>query len=350
MDISRVLKQAVLWDALDQKKVRCRLCHHRCLIKDDGLGRCGVRKNIDGMLFSLNYDRLCAAQVDPIEKKPLFHFLPGAKVYSIATEGCNFQCEFCQNWQISQSPVETGRIDGQPVTPERIVEAALEEGCAGLAYTYTEPTLFMELAADCGRLAKQQGLANVFVSNGYMTPEAVDFAGDWLDGINVDLKAFNEGFYKSLCKARFSAVLETIEYIAHHSSIWMEVTTLIVPGRNDSEDELKALADFLVHKAGPQVPWHVSRFHPQYKMTDVGPTPVATLTKAYEIGKAAGLHYVYVGNVPGSDHGNTLCHQCGHQVVERLGYTVVANRVKGGACPNCGTPVAGIGWAKGQSQ
>ncbi|MDD5134078.1 MAG: radical SAM protein, partial [Phycisphaerae bacterium] len=204
------LKEAVLYQSLGDGKVCCNLCNWRCLIVSGSLGRCGVRKNIEGKLYSLNYHKLCSANPDPIEKKPLFHFLPGSRSFSIAAPGCNFQCVFCQNWQISQQPIEEGQIDGQKIEPEKIVEYAQEADCKSIAYTYTEPTVFMELAADIGRIAKRKGLANVFVSNGFMTKEAIDFASGWLDGINVDLKAFSEDYYKNLCKAKLNPVLETI--------------------------------------------------------------------------------------------------------------------------------------------
>jgi pyruvate formate lyase activating enzyme len=311
------------------------------VIGEGKLGRCSVRKNVGGVLYSLNYDKVCSANPDPIEKKPLFHFQPSSRSFSIATMGCNFRCDFCQNWQISQAAVETGSIDGEPIAPEQIVEAAVRSGCKSVAYTYTEPTVFMELCADCGRLAKDKGLANVFVSNGYMTREAIDFAKDWLDGINVDLKAFSEDYYKRLCKARLGPVLDTIEYIARQTNIWIEITTLLLPEENDSEDELKRLAEFLVQKAGPNIPWHISRFHPQYKYLDSWPTPIETLERAYEIGKAAGLHYVYLGNVPGAKTENTFCYNCGRVLIERIGYTVGINHIKDGRCPYCSTAIAG---------
>ena len=248
------LKQAVLWEASEGKKVRCKLCNWRCLIDEDKLGRCCVRKNIDGVLYSLSYDKVCSANPDPIEKKPLFHFQPGTSSFSIATMGCNFRCEFCQNWQISQAAIEDGRIDGQAISPDKIVQAAVGYDCASIAYTYTEPTIFMELCNDCGRLAKERGLTNVFVSNGFMTREAIDFAAEWLGGINVDLKSFSEDYYKRLCKARLQPVLDTISYIAKETNIWLEITTLLVPGENDSDDELKRLVGFIVNKAGADVP------------------------------------------------------------------------------------------------
>jgi pyruvate formate lyase activating enzyme len=335
------LKEAVLWDSEPDKKVRCKLCAWRCVISDGKLGHCAVRKNIGGVLYSLNYYKVCSANIDPIEKKPLFHFQPGSKSFSISTPGCNFQCEFCQNWQISQQAIEDGRIDGEAAKPETIADGAVRADCKSIAYTYTEPTVFMELCEDCGRAAKKKGLANVFVSNGYQTREAIDFARDWLDGINVDIKAFSEDYYKRLCKARLQPVLDTVEYIAKQTNIWMEVTTLLVPGENDSDEELKKLADWLVSKAGADVPWHISRFYPQYKYQDSEPTPIETLERAYNIGRAAGIRYVYVGNVPGSKGENTLCYNCGKGLIERIGYRIAANNLKEGCCPECGTKIAG---------
>ena len=343
MDVEGTPKKAVLWDAEADGKVRCRLCHFRCRIEDGKLGHCCVRKNHGGTLYSLNYDKVCAANADPIEKKPLFHFQPGTRSFSVATVGCNFRCEFCQNWRISQAALETGRVDGESISPRQIVAAAVRADCASIAYTYTEPTVFMELCDDCGRLAKEQGLTNVFVSNGYLTREAIDFATSWLDGINVDLKAFSDDYYQRLCKARLQPVLDSIAYIAKQTDIWIEVTTLLVPGENDSQEELTALADWLVAEAGPNVPWHVSRFHPQYKYTDSRPTPLETMQRAEAIGKAAGLHYVYPGNVPGSRSESTFCHHCGRMLIERLGYQIAANHAVDAKCPDCGTQVAGVG-------
>jgi len=336
------LKEAVLWEPVEDKKVRCRLCAFRCLIGEGKLGHCCVRRNVGGTLYSLNYDKVCAANPDPIEKKPLFHFQPGSTSYSIATMGCNFQCEFCQNWQISQAALGGGEIDGQALTAQQIVAGALRSGCRSIAYTYTEPTVFMELCADCGRLAREKGLTNVFVSNGYMTREAIDFAAGWLDAINVDLKAFSDDYYRRLCKARLQPVLDTIAYIVCHTDIWIEVTTLLIPGENDSEEELKQLADFLVRQAGPDVPWHISRFYPQYRMADTPPTPTATLERAWLIGRDAGLRYVYVGNVPGNHSESTFCPQCGQVAVARAGYQVGRVRVRDGRCDRCGAAIAGV--------
>ncbi len=336
-------RRAVLWDAAEGKKVSCKLCAHRCVIGGGKLGRCCVRKNINGVLYSLNYDKVCSANPDPIEKKPLFHFQPGSSSFSVATMGCNFRCDFCQNWQISQVAIEDGRIDGQAISPEQIVTAAVRYGCKSIAYTYTEPTVFMELCNDCGRLAKGRGLANVFVSNGYQSIETIDFAGEWLDGINVDLKSFSEDYYERLCKAHLQPVLDTIKHIARETNIWLEITTLLVPGENDSDDELKQLAEFIVNEAGADVPWHISRFHPQYKYQDSVPTPVKTLERAEQIGKEAGLHYVYPGNVPGAKSESTFCYNCSRVLIERTGYRILANHIKNSCCPGCGTEIAGFG-------
>jgi pyruvate formate lyase activating enzyme len=343
MGSTETLKEAVLWEPAEGQKVRCRLCGFRCLIGEGKLGHCNVRKNLGGKLYSLNYRKVCAANPDPIEKKPLYHFLPGSRSFSIAAVGCNFRCEFCQNWQISQAALETGRIDGETIAPEQSVEAAVRTGCKSVAYTYTEPTVFMELCNDCARRAKERGLANVFVSNGYMTREAIDFAAEWLDGINVDLKAFSDDYYRDLCGARLGPVLDSIAYLAKETDIWIEITTLLLPGRNDSEEELKKLADWLATEAGPDVPWHISRFYPQYKYTDSEPTPLESMQRAEEIGKAAGLHYVYLGNVPGTDGENTYCYHCHTKLIQRVGYRIIANHIKDSKCPKCGTQIAGFG-------
>jgi len=342
MEPKKNLKQALLWEKDKDLKVQCNLCNFRCLISDGKTGHCAVRKNIDGVLYSLNYNKVCAANPDPIEKKPLFHFQPGSSSFSIACIGCNFQCSFCQNWQISQMAIEDGRINGQSITPEQIVDAAVRDGCKSIAYTYTEPTIFMELCDDCARLGKEHGLANVFVSNGYMTRQAIDHTKQWLDGINIDLKSFNEDYYSKLCKAKLQPVLDTIKYIAKETNIWLEITTLVVPGKNDSDEEMKKITDFIASDAGPDVPWHISRFYPNYKSLDTQPTPIETLEKAYDIGKAAGLNYIYLGNVPGSKTESTFCKNCSKLLIERTGYTIGKNNITNSCCPHCQTKIAGF--------
>ena len=335
------LKKAVLWEPGEAQKVRCFLCSWRCVIADGKLGRCHVRKNIGGVLYSLNYDKLCAANADPIEKKPLFHFQPGSRSFSIATPGCNFQCVFCQNWQISQMPYYQNDLEGREYSPEKIVEAAVQTGCQSIAYTYTEPTILMELCAETGRLAKQKGLANVFVSNGFMSAEAVDFAAPWLDGINIDLKAFSEDYYRDLCKGKLQPVLDTIRYIAHKTDIWMEITTLVVPGENDSDDELRSIAEFIAKEASVDIPWHVSRFYPQYKMPETRPTDESTLDRALEIGQEAGLRYIYLGNMPGARGESTHCYRCETVLINRTGYQVRQNLIVDCRCPECDAEIAG---------
>jgi len=336
-------KEAVLWEPAEGGKVRCHLCAHRCLIADGRTGFCAVRKNEGGRLFSMNYHRVCAANADPIEKKPLFHFQPGSRSFSIAAPGCNFHCDFCQNWQISQVSLETGELYGRSIRPKDIVDSAIHAHCRSIAYTYTEPTIFMELAADCAVLAREKGLSNVFVSNGYLTAEAVDFVRPWLDGINVDVKSFRDAYYRGLCKARLEPVLETCRRLVRETDIWVELTTLIVPGQNDSDAELRDIATFIARDLGRHVPWHISRFYPQFHMDDLPPTPEATLERAYDIAKEAGLYYVYIGNLPGGRAESTFCPSCGTMVIERVGYTVRKNLIDDGRCPKCGAEIHGFG-------
>jgi len=315
------------------------LCAHHCRIDPGEVGKCGVRQNREGVLYTLVYGCPVSTAVDPIEKKPLFHFLPGSLSYSLATVGCNFTCRFCQNADISQMPHEQGRIVGRRMAPEQVVRNALESGCASISYTYTEPTVFYEYARDCARLATAAGLKNVFVTNGYMTAETLaDIDGD-LHAANVDLKSFSDAFYRELVGARLRPVLSTIRRL-WESGVWVEVTTLLIPGRNDSEGELRAIADFLV-SVSPDLPWHVSRFYPQYRLLDVPPTPLGSVERAVRIGKEAGLHYVYAGNVPGHSSESTRCPQCGRLLVRRAGLRTLDLGLAGERCPACGYQVAG---------
>ncbi|MDR3555211.1 MAG: AmmeMemoRadiSam system radical SAM enzyme [Syntrophobacteraceae bacterium] len=335
------MKEAMCYDRLEEDRVHCFLCSQHCRIEPEGIGKCGVRQNRDGKLFSLVYGKLIASHVDPVEKKPLFHFLPGSTSYSIATVGCNFECVFCQNADISQSPRTAGGIYGRDATPLQVAEQAKKEGCSSISYTYTEPTIFMEFALDVAALAKERGLENVFVTNGYMSREALDAAAPWLGAANVDLKSFNNAFYRDKCGAGLKPVLQTLEGMKK-KSIWLEVTTLVIPGLNDGEAELKQIAQFLVG-LGAETPWHVSRFYPAYSMPHARPTPVETIRRARRIGLEAGLRYVYTGNVPGDDGENTFCHGCGALLIGRIGYAVQKHHLERGVCATCGTAVAGVG-------
>lgn len=337
------MMEALLYEKLPDRKVRCRLCHHRCTVKPGRRGICNVRENQDGLLNTLVYGKLIARHIDPIEKKPLFHVMPGSLSYSIATVGCNFSCRFCQNADIAQMPADRdGMILGDTVSPEAVVRSAEKGGCRSIAYTYTEPTVYFEMAFETARIARQRGILNVFVSNGYMTPEAVEKIRPFLDAANIDLKAFSDDFYKTYCGARLEPVKETLKAMKK-AGIFLEVTTLVIPGLNDAPEEMAALAGFIAAELGPETPWHVSRFHPVYRLTDRPPTPVATLIEARDIGLAAGLKYVYMGNVPGSGGEDTSCPGCGKTVIRRQGFHVSKNRLKNGSCPECGEKIHGLG-------
>lgn len=335
-----MLKEALLYKKLSDKKVSCFLCSHHCLISDADFGICRVRQNKGGTLYTYAYGEVAASHVDPIEKKPIFHILPGSRSFSIAVAGCNFRCGFCQNWQISQAK-EAKRLGlkSQPMAPDEIVRYALETKCASISYTYTEPTIFFEYAHDTAKIAKENGLYNIFVTNGYMSQEALEMISPYLDAANVDLKFFDDEKYRKICGARLKPVLETI-LLMRRFKIWVEVTTLVVPGENDSADELKGIATFL-SGVGKEIPWHISRFHPDYKMPDKEATPLSVLQKAYEIGKDAGLRYVYIGNA--LEEETTYCHRCGEVLISRLGFEVTKNRLKNGKCPKCDTLLSGAG-------
>lgn len=292
------MKEALLYKKINQSKVQCNACNHRCIIADNKRGICRVRENQGGKLYSLVYGKIIAEHIDPIEKKPLYHFLPGTFSFSIATVGCNFKCLHCQNADISQFPTVVGIPTevGTDKTPEEIVESALKNKCPSISYTYTEPTVFVEFALDCMKLAKEKRLKNIWVSNGYMTKECLDLIGPYLDAINVDLKGFTEKFYQEVCGARLKPVLENLVEIKK-GKIHLEITTLIIPGKNDSEKELQGIAEFIKKELGADTPWHVSRFFPTYKMTDIPSTPVDKIHQAVEIGKKSGLKCVYAGNI-----------------------------------------------------
>jgi pyruvate formate lyase activating enzyme len=338
--MQRGLKEAMLYEKMPEQKVRCHLCAHRCIISEGKSGICGVRENREGQLYTLVYGKIIARHVDPIEKKPLFHFYPGSRSYSIATVGCNFRCLHCQNWEISQYPRLYSGVAGEEMTPEEVVRETELSGSISISYTYTEPTIFFEFAYDCSRLAHDRGIKNVFVSNGYMTSEAIEVIAPYLDGINIDLKGDND-FYKKVVGAKLEPVLNTIREMKNRG-IWVEVTTLVIPGYNDSEEFFHWVADFLF-SVDPSIPWHVTQFYPTYKMTDRPRTPVSTLRKAREIGLKKGLKYVYEGNVPGEGGENTYCPSCGALLIERFGFTITKINLRGGRCSKCNNEIDGEG-------
>jgi pyruvate formate lyase activating enzyme len=334
-----MIKEARLWEKLDDQKVHCCLCAHGCKIAESKFGICGVRQNRQGTLYTMIYADVIAAHVDPIEKKPLYHFLPGSQSFSIATIGCNFKCGFCQNWQISQTSTKNGFTHSRrEVPPEKVLEEARKNECRSISYTYTEPTIFFEYALDTARLAHEAGLYNVFVTNGYMTRQALEMIRPYLDAANVDLKSFSDDSYKKSCKARLQPVLDTISAMKA-LGVWVEVTTLVIPGENDSDDELRQIAEFIAG-VDHMIPWHISRFHPDYEFRDHVATPIETLLKAREIGRGAGLCYIYLGNVPeGTD---TNCQGCGDRVIERRYMGLKDCRLESGRCPTCGTGIEGV--------
>jgi len=301
-----------------------------------------VRENRDGTLYTLVYGRAVAENVDPIEKKPLYHFHPGSRSYSVATVGCNFHCLHCQNYQISQWPHERSTIPGTDLAPPALVATARRGGCLSIAYTYTEPTIFFEYAYDTAVLARQAGLKNVFVTNGYTSTAALEAIAPCLDAANVDLKAFSEKFYHDVTGATLEGVLACLRDY-RRLGIWLEVTTLVIPGWNDETDELRRLAEFIAGQLGREVPWHVSAFHPTYRMLDRPATPVKTLQRAAAIGRAAGLQHVYLGNLPLAGGEDTFCPHCNATVIRRQNFQVLAQAVDNGHCRACGGAIAGIG-------
>jgi pyruvate formate lyase activating enzyme len=362
---ARTLHEAAFSETLPDGRAHCLLCPHECRIANGALGACGVRVNHHGTLYTLVYDRVVARHVDPIEKKPLFHFFPGSTAYSIATVGCCLRCAFCQNWEIAHWPkthlprrtdwgADAGArgmsagldgladaIPGERVTPADIVAGARAAGARSIAYTYTEPTVFFELAYDTAVLAREDGLKNVFVTSGFICDAPLRRIAPLLDAVNVDLKFFREQSYRRVSRARLRPVLDAIRRY-HDLGVWVEVTTLVIPGVNDSDEELAGIAGF-IRSVGAEVPWHVTRFHPSYRMLDRPPTPVETLRRARQIGIAQGLRYVYEGNVPGEGGENTSCHQCGALLIARFGNLVRDARMRDGACERCGTRMAGVG-------
>ncbi len=350
-----MLYQAMLSKPLKKGYVQCTACEHFCAIEPEGMGKCGVRRNYDGALYLVVYGEAAALHVDPVEKKPLFHFLPTQPVLSLGTVGCNFTCQFCQNWEISQSGaavvvadrpsrlLKTSKVESTPAMPADIVAHCRQQGIPMLAYTYNEPAVFFEYAYDTARLAHEQGIRNIFVSSGFETLAALELIEPYLDAINVDLKAWSDTFYRQVCGTRIQPVLRNIEHIVQQTKIWIEITTLLIPGLNDDKAELREMAAWPA-SLSPDLPWHLSAFHPDYQLLDRPPTPHRTLLRAWEIGKEAGLRYVYLGNVRDGEHESTFCPACHTLLVSRSWYTVRQHWLTPGVCHGCGSRIPGV-WA-----
>ena len=324
--------------------VRCDVCAHRCVIRVGRTGVCGVRTNRDGRLVSLVHGRAVATAVDPVEKKPLFHVAPGSLAYSIATAGCSFHCTFCQNWEISQGPRLGLPLEARALSADQAVAEAWGSGARSIAYTYIEPTVFLEYVLDVGRAARDAGLLGLYVTNGYATPEAIEQLAPVIDAANVDLKGFDDAVYRRVCGARLAPVLDGLVELRRHG-VWVEVTTLVIPGLTDDPAQLRALTGWIVEALGPETPWHVSRFLPAYRMRDRPMTPLTTLVAAADQGRRAGLHHVYVGDAPELDAEDTRCAGCGLLLVARHGYRIERHLADDGSCPRCGRPLEGVALA-----
>jgi len=336
-----MLAEAYLYKKLTAKKVRCKNCAHYCNISPGKRGICGVRENIGGKLYALNYGKVIACHVDPVEKKPLFHFLPGSYSLSISTIGCNFSCLNCQNWDISQRFKENspagGEIPGENISPQEIIKLVIKKKLPSISYTYTEPAIFSEYALDIMKLAKKKGLRNNWITNGFWSKELFGLISPYLDSVNVDLKSFSDEFYVKNCRAKLQPVLDTMKLIKK-AGIWLEITTLIIPTLSDSEKTFKDIAKFIKEELGPETPWHVSRFSGtiSWKLQHIPETPVETMKAAYQIGKETGLKYVYTGNVAGLPSEDTFCPKCNSLCLDRTNYTIHRHD-KAGKCPGCGT-------------
>jgi pyruvate formate lyase activating enzyme len=332
------IREASWWEKLDQKRVACKLCPRECNVDDYERGYCGVRENRGGTYYTLVYGRPCSLHVDPIEKKPLFHFLPGSQAYSLATAGCNMECQFCQNWQISQTrPEDLQSIDLQPA---RVAREAKQSGAPVLAYTYSEPVVFGEFVRDTAVEGHKLGIRSVMISNGYIQAEPMRDLCGVLDAVKIDLKAYRDGFYRDVCDATLEPVLSTLQ-VLKDQGIWFEIVYLVVPTLNDDMDQIREMCEWIRDRLGPAVPLHFSRFHPTYKIQNLPPTPVTTLEKARRVAIFAGLQFVYIGNVVGHEGESTYCPSCGRRVIHRIGYQIQENLLEGSRCP-CGTVIPGV--------
>ncbi len=333
--------EARYYDKLKELKVLCRLCPRECTVADRERGYCGVRENREGTYFTLVHSKICAKHVDPIEKKPVFHFFPGSRAFSIATAGCNIECKFCQNWEISQFRPE--QVPSIAFTPAEVAAAAARTGCRSIAYTYTEPVVFCEYMYDCAVAGRKKRVKSVMISNGYIKEKPLRDLLGVLDAVKIDLKAFTDKFYRELCSGRLEPVLNTLK-ILRESGIWFEIVLLIIPFKNDSTEEIKAMCGWITKNLGENIPIHFTRFHPTYKLKEIPSTPLDTLESAYETARRAGLKFPYIGNVPGHEGENTHCPGCGKPVIERTGFLIRANRIESGKCSFCSAKIPGI-WA-----
>jgi pyruvate formate lyase activating enzyme len=324
------------------KAVECVLCPRQCTLPDGETGFCRARRNIGGRLYSLGYGSPCSVHIDPIEKKPFFNVLPRTFSFSLASAGCNLRCKFCQNWQISQvSPLETNNLS---MSPDDVVNAAVQKGCKSIAYTYTEPSNFYEYMFDIAKIARRRGIVNVSHSNGYINQGPLKELCKYMDAVNIDLKGFSQSFYATMSEGELEPVLATIKTLKR-SGVWVEITNLVLQGYNDDEKMMTAMCKWLVKEVGPDTPIHFSRFYPMYKLTGVPPTPLKSLERGRDIAVASGLKFAYIGNIPGHPGENTYCPKCGKMLVQRSGYNILENFVKDGKCPQCGERIGGI-WSR----
>jgi pyruvate formate lyase activating enzyme len=331
------MHKALLSEKLDGGQVKCNICRWRCRVAPDRAGVCRMYKNIGGTLYNMNYALASSVAADPIEKKPLFHFHPGSQVFSLGSWGCNFHCQGCQNWQISCAEIAPAGRGSEEISPSQAIDLTRNNGCQGLAWTYNEPTMWFEYTLDSAKLARQNNLYTVYVTNGYMTPEALDTLGPYLDAWRVDVKGFKDELYRRLAKiTHWEGILETAERAKNKWNMHVEVITNVIPTLNDDDAQLNGIARWIKERLGELTPWHVTRFYPQYQELNLPPTPVATLEHALEIGKKAGLKFIYVGNVPGHNGENTICYKCGRMVVQRQGYNTRVLGLQGSKCKFCG--------------
>jgi len=336
---ARFEREAMYYKKLDEDRVECEICPRACTVAPKERGYCGVRENVGGVYKTLVYGRACSVHVDPIEKKPLFHVLPGAKALSIATAGCNMECKFCQNWQISQFRPEQIRSEYLP--PEQLVRHSKHEGIESIAFTYTEPVIFYEYMLDTATLAKEHGVKSVMISNGYIKEKPMAELCEHLSAVKIDLKAFTEKFYVESCSGELQPVLDTLKLLGK-KKMWCEIVVLLVTTLNDSKDEITRMCTWIHGELGPDVPIHFSRFYPTYKVKNLPPTPISTLTRAWEIAREAGLNFAYVGNVPGHEGESTYCPDCKKIVVRRVGYRISQVGIENGTCKYCGRSIPGI--------